>query len=253
MTINRNELQRYLTDLLKPWEVKDFCPNGLQVEGTDSIRKIITGVTASEALIDKAIEMNADAILVHHGYFWKGEHQPITGMKKTRIKKLIENDINLFAYHLPLDVHPELGNNVQLAKLLDIQNIEGLEQGPGPSIPLKGEFTNPISLDELTQRIESTLSRKPLVNSGGNFDIKTVAWCTGGGQSYIDLAAQQGIDCFITGEASEQTIHSSNEQRIHFIAAGHHATERYGAKSLGEHLTETFELDVQFIDINNPV
>ncbi|MBQ4838753.1 Nif3-like dinuclear metal center hexameric protein [Pseudoalteromonas luteoviolacea] len=251
--MQRKKLVNQLTELLKPFQISDFCPNGLQVEGKDNIKKVITGVTASQALIDVAIEKNADALLVHHGYFWKGEEQSITGMKKRRIQSLLTHDINLLAYHLPLDVHPELGNNAQLGKLLDLEIERPLEPWNKNSVAVKGKLKNPMTVAEFAKLIEDKLDRKPLVNQAGDHLIKTIAWCTGGGQSFIDLAASQGIDAYLTGEASEQTIHSSNEQGIHFFAAGHHATERYGVKALGEYLADKYDLDVEFVDINNPV
>lgn len=253
MTINNQELLSHLNQLLKPEKIKDYCPNGLQVEGKAEIKKIVTGVTACQELINRAIEVKADAIFVHHGYFWRGENPCITGMKRQRIKDLIANDINLFGYHLPLDIHPELGNNAQLAKLLKIETCGGLERSNPFSVAMQGHFSSPLTLIEIAQNIESTLSRKPLCISGGEHKIKTVAWCTGGGQSYIEMAAEQGIDAFISGEISEQTVHTAREMGIHYIAAGHHATERYGAKAVGEHLASNFDLDVMFIDIDNPV
>jgi len=251
--MKRTKLVNQLTELLKPFSISDYCPNGLQVEGAEEVKKIVTGVTASQALIDAAIEAGADTILVHHGFFWKGEDQTITGMKQRRIKALLENDINLLAYHLPLDVHPEFGNNAQLAELLDITYERPLEPWNKNCVAVKGKLKTPMSLEAFAQLVENKLDRKPLINEAGDHLIKTIAWCTGGGQSFIDTAASQGIDAYLTGEASEQTIHSSNEQNIHFIAAGHHATERYGAKALGEYLAKTYDLDVEFIDINNPV
>lgn len=251
--MKRTKLVNQLTELLKPFSISDYCPNGLQVEGAEEVKKIVTGVTASQGLIDAAIEAGADTILVHHGFFWKGEDQTITGMKQRRIKALLENNINLLAYHLPLDVHPELGNNAQLAELLDIAYERPLEPWNKNCVAVKGKLKTPMSLEAFAQLVENKLDRKPLINEAGDHLIKTIAWCTGGGQSFIDMAASQGIDAYLTGEASEQTIHSSNEQNIHFIAAGHHATERYGAKALGEYLAKTYDLDVEFIDINNPV
>ncbi len=252
--MNTQSLVDYLDELLQATLIKDFCPNGLQVQGTPTIKKIITGVTASQALIDEAILAEADAILVHHGYFWKNESPTITGMKYQRIKKLIENNINLIGYHLPLDIHPELGNNAQLAKLLDIEVTGPLEIDNAHSVSIKGAFESAIDGQQLAQRIDTVLNRACLhIAPPSSKPIKTVAWCTGGGQGYIELAAQHGIDAFISGEVSEQTTHICHEMDIHFFAAGHHATERYGAKALGEHLAEKFDIDVRFIDINNPV
>ncbi|WP_419149081.1 Nif3-like dinuclear metal center hexameric protein [Pseudoalteromonas 'SMAR'] len=251
--MKRTKLVNQLTELLKPFQISDYCPNGLQVEGKEEIKKIVTGVTASQALIDAAIERGADAILVHHGYFWKGEDQCITGMKKRRIQALLAHDINLLAYHLPLDIHPELGNNAQLGDLLGIEYERPLEPWNKNSVAVKGKLKQPMTAEAFAALIEQKLQRKPLLNVAGEHEIKTIAWCTGGGQGFIDLAASQGVDAYLTGEASEQTIHSSNEQQIHFFAAGHHATERYGAKALGEYLAAQYDLEVEFIDIDNPV
>ncbi|WP_024606977.1 Nif3-like dinuclear metal center hexameric protein [Pseudoalteromonas sp. TAB23] len=250
--MQRREFNQLLNDILKPHLIKDFCPNGLQVEGKNEIKKIVTGVTASQALIDAAIEQQADAILVHHGFFWKGESQPITGMKKRRIGALLAHDINLFGYHLPLDIHPVVGNNAQLAKLLDIEIETGLEPTSN-SVAMKGRLKTPLSGEDFADKIAKVLNRTPLTSLVRSTKIETIALCTGGGQGYIDLAAEQGIDAYLTGEASEQTIHSSREQNIDFFAAGHHATERYGVKALGELLAQEHGFDVTFIDIDNPV
>ncbi|WP_438863811.1 Nif3-like dinuclear metal center hexameric protein [Neptunicella sp.] len=253
MSINNKQLLIELDNLLAPQTVKDYCPNGMQVEGKSTISRLVSGVTATQALIEKAIENHADAIFVHHGYFWTGEDERIVGMKQRRLKRLLEHDINLYAYHLPLDIHPELGNNAQLAKLLGINVTGGLEINNPQSIAMQGELENPVDVREFEQRIAHRLNRQPLVEIGGSHAIKTVAWCTGGGQGYIDLAASQGIDAFISGEVSEQTIHTAREMGIHFFAAGHHATERYGAKAVGEYIASAFGLEVKFIDIDNPV
>lgn len=250
----RIELEQYLSQLLKPEQIKDYAPNGLQVEGSNQITKIITGVTASQALIERAIEENAQAILVHHGYFWKNESYVIRGMKHKRIKALLANNINLFAYHLPLDIHPILGNNVQLANLLTIDVTGPLEKDNPLSVALQGELPEQCTGTQLAQRINSQLKRNCLhISPPSNKNIKTLAWCTGGGQDYIELAAEQGIDAFISGEVSEKTTHIAHEMDIHFFAAGHHATERYGIKALGEYIAKEQGLEVIFIDIDNPV
>ncbi|MDQ2163386.1 MULTISPECIES: Nif3-like dinuclear metal center hexameric protein [Vibrio] len=247
------KLEALLNQKLNPQLIKDYCPNGLQVEGRTEIKKIVTGVTASQALIEQAIERNADALLVHHGYFWKSEPESIRGMKGHRIRALIRNDINLYAYHLPLDIHPELGNNKLLADLLGIHVDGGLEGHP-QSVAMFGHFEQALTADELSQRIEQALQRRPLhVDPSSNRIIKTVGWCTGGGQDYVDLAAQHGLDAFISGEISERTTYSAREQNIHYFSAGHHATERYGVKALGEWLASEYGFEVEFIDINNPV
>ncbi|KXF81432.1 Nif3-like dinuclear metal center hexameric protein [Enterovibrio coralii] len=252
--MNNIELESILNGYLKPFAIKDYCPNGMQVEGKASVMKIVTGVTACQALIDAAIEQKADAILVHHGYFWRGEAEPLRGMKFKRIKALIENGINLYAYHLPLDVHPEVGNNAQLAKLLDIEQKGGLEDGNPNSVAVWGELPTPMMAEAFAEHIEKCLSRKPLhIESGSDALISRIGWCTGGGQDFIDLAASKGMDAFISGEVSERTTFSAREQGIHYFGAGHHATERYGIKALGEWLANEHGLDVTFIDIDNPV
>ena len=251
--MNNKKLANKLDQFLEIHQFKDYCPNGLQIEGKTEVKKIITGVTACQALIDLACAENADAILVHHGFFWKGEAQQITGMKHKRIKSLLDKDINLYAYHLPLDVHPELGNNAQLAQLLGITDRRPLEPWDKHSVGRVGKFEQAITPDALGARIESVLARKPLHIDGGKKDIKSIAWCTGGGQDYINIAAEQGIDAFISGEVSERTVHIAREMGIHFYAAGHHATERYGVKALGEWLETEFDFEVTFIDIDNPV
>lgn len=252
--MNRSKLEQYLDKLLTPERIKDYAPNGLQVQGKEEITKIVTGVTASQALINKAIEEKADAILVHHGYFWKNESYVIRGMKHKRIKALLEHDINLFAYHLPLDIHPILGNNAQLATLLNIKVTGPLELGNELSVAVQGQLSEQSSGAALALKINEKLNRTCLhISPPSNKTIKTVAWCTGGGQDYIELAAEQGIDAFISGEASEKTTHIAHEMDIHFFSAGHHATERYGVKALGEYLAKEQSLDVIFVDIDNPV
>lgn len=252
--MNNLELEQLLNDHLSPHLIKDYCPNGMQIEGKKEVRKIVTGVTASLALIEKAVELGADAILVHHGYFWKGEDEPIRGMKGKRIRSLIQNDINLYAYHLPLDIHPDLGNNAMLAELLGIEVLGGLE-GHDQSVAMFGEFTQPLTANQLSERIALALNRQPLHIAPENDDkfIKSVGWCTGGGQDFIDLAVAKGLDAYISGEISERTTYSAREQGIHYFAAGHHATERYGVKALGEWLAQYHGVEVMFIDIDNPV
>lgn len=251
--MNNRKLANKLDQFLEIHQFKDYCPNGLQIEGTEQVKKIITGVTANQSLIDAAIAENADAILVHHGFFWKGEAQQIVGMKYRRIKSLLDNGINLYAYHLPLDVHPELGNNKQLATLLGITDRRPLEPWDKRSVGRVGKFEVAITPEALSARLEEKLARTPLWIDGGTKEIKTIAWCTGGGQDYISIAAEQGIDAFISGEISERTTHIAREMGIHYFAAGHHATERYGVKALGEWLAEEMQLDVTFVDVDNPV
>ncbi|MBA5763646.1 Nif3-like dinuclear metal center hexameric protein [Vibrio sp. 404] len=252
--MNNLQLEKLLNEKLSAQLIKDYSPNGLQVEGCVEINKIVTGVTASQALIDKAVELGADALLVHHGYFWKGEPEPIRGMKGKRIRTLIKNDINLLGYHLPLDIHPELGNNAELARLLEIE-VEGGLEGHPQSVAMYGRLKQPLTGEQLSQRITQVLSRTPLHIAPENAEklIETIGWCTGGGQDYIELAAQHGLDAFISGEISERTTYTAREQDIHYFSAGHHATERYGIKALGEWLASEHGFDVTFVDIDNPV
>lgn len=251
--IPRSELLAYLDQLLQPEQFQDYCPNGLQVQGNARIKNIVTGVTASQALIEAAIAAQADTLLVHHGYFWRGESPTVTGIKQQRLKQLLVNDINLIAYHLPLDAQAELGNNAQLAKRLGL-TVDGLIPDTGqPALGMYGGFDQPISITELTAQLTTKLGRPPLVISSHSEPIKTIGWCTGAAQGYLQQAADIGLDAFISGEISEPTVHLARELGIHYIAAGHHATERYGIKALGEHLAAKFAVSVEFIDIDNPV
>lgn len=246
--MKNTDLELIINEILSIENFQDYAPNGLQVEGRPHIQKIVTGVTACQALLDEAVKLNADAILVHHGYFWKNEPTVIRSMKRNRLKTLLCNDINLYGYHLPLDAHPSLGNNAQLALKMGV-NVDGEIM---PLVP-KGVFDLPLAPLELKARLEQALQRDVLYCGDNAPDtIRTIAWCTGGGQSFIQEAAEQGIDAFVTGEVSEQTIHIAREMGVHFFAAGHHATERYGIKALGEWLAHTHHLDVTFIDIDNP-
>ncbi|MCM2679977.1 Nif3-like dinuclear metal center hexameric protein [Echinimonas agarilytica] len=247
------ELVTYLDQTLQSNQIRDFCPNGLQVQGKPNIQSIVAGVTASQALVDEAIARNADAVLVHHGYFWKNEPAAVVGMKYNRLKALLTHDINLIAYHLPLDVHAEHGNNAQLAKRLGIVDAEGLDPNDPFSVAMQGRLAQPVTGAQLAERIAQSLNRTPVFVEGHGGVVQKVGWCTGGGQSYIDQAVAAGCDAFITGEASEQTVHVAREMGIDFIAAGHHATERYGALALGRHIAEKFDLNVEFVDIDNPV
>lgn len=250
--MTQTELSQYLAEYLQVANFKDYAPNGLQVEGRKEIGTIVTGVTACQALIDEAIKLDADAILVHHGFFWKNEPEIIVGMKQKRIKALLTNDINLFGYHLPLDAHPEVGNNAQLGKVLGIDNARVIE-GQAQGLIWRGELSVPVIAKELTQAISHTLSRECLHLGDESNLVETIAWCTGGAQDYIDVAASLGIDAFISGEASERTYHCAVEQNVQYYGAGHHATELYGIQALGKHLATKFGLIHHFVDINNPV
>ena len=246
-----NELNHYLTQLLQPERFSDYCPNGLQVEGRHEVKKIVTGVTASLALLQRAQAANADVILVHHGYFWKSESQSVTGIKMRRLKFILENDLNLFAYHLPLDAHPEIGNNVMLGKVLDLE-ISGWLDSEKNMIAW-AELKQAKSLQAIANELSVKLNREVQLIGDENKPVRTIAWCTGAAQGYIDQAIAANIDVFVSGEISEQTVHQVRESNTAYIAAGHHATERYGIKALGEHLAGKFDLQQEFIDINNPV
>jgi dinuclear metal center YbgI/SA1388 family protein len=244
------ELSDYNASLLQTNLFKDYCPNGVQVEGRAEVRRIATGVTASQQVLDAAIAWGADAILVHHGYFWRNEDATIIGIKKKRIAQLLRNDVSLLAYHLPLDAHAELGNNAQLGKLLGLvahgrfgeQNIVWL-----------GALERPQPLAQFAQLIAHDVQRTPQVIGDINKNIRKVAWCSGGAQNYFEAAIAQGVDAYITGEISEQNFHLANESGVAFIAAGHHATERLGIQALGEHLAKQFGLEHRFFDQDNPI
>ncbi|MBV1915127.1 MAG: Nif3-like dinuclear metal center hexameric protein [Pseudomonadales bacterium] len=260
MGIELQKLVATLDQLLQPTMWKDFCPNGLQVQGKKQINQLVTGVTACQALLDEAIAVQADAILVHHGYFWQGEAPELVGPKFHRIKTLIENNVSLLAYHLPLDGHPVYGNNAQLANLLDFETVGKLELDSGNSsgVGSFGRLKQPMSGSELANVIEDRLNRTPLHIDVTNQlkeqqKIETIGWCTGGAQGMIGLAIDMQLDAYLTGEASEQTFHQAQEAGIHFYAAGHHATERYGVQAVGEYLAGVLDIEHRFIDIDNPV
>ncbi|GGD10715.1 Nif3-like dinuclear metal center hexameric protein [Halopseudomonas salina] len=251
--VERSTLVDYCNNLLESDAFQDYCPNGLQVEGAGQVQRLVTGVTASQALVDAAVATGAQMLLVHHGYFWKGEPAAVTGIKYRRLKALLGADVNLLAYHLPLDVHGELGNNVQLAKLLGWKVLGGLEPDNPRSVGLYGELPEAMEGGALARHMADVLQREPLHIAGNDRPIKRIAWCTGAAQGYIERAIALGADAYVTGEVSEPTVHAARENGIHFFAAGHHATERYGVKALGEHLAERFGLHHEFIDIDNPV
>lgn len=253
MSVSLAELQTTLNTLLKPDEFRDYCPNGLQVEGRDSINTIVSGVTANQALIEAALAMGADALLVHHGYFWRGENPTVTGIRKNRLKALLENELNLFAFHLPLDAHPQYGNNAQLGLKLGFRTEADLDPVHKSRVGVWGELEQPCSGEELAARISQQLSRDPLHIPGKAGRIEKIGWCTGSAQSTIELAHDAGVDAYLTGEVSEQTVHFARETGMHFFAAGHHATERYGVQAVGHFLANEFGIRHEFVDIDNPV
>ncbi|MGC4061365.1 MAG: Nif3-like dinuclear metal center hexameric protein [Aquabacterium sp.] len=252
--IDRDALHRHLHALLEADRFKDYGPNGLQVEGKAEIHKVVTGVTASLALIDAAIAAGADAIFVHHGLFWRGQDGRITGWMKQRIARLIQHDINLFAYHLPLDAHATLGNNAQWGLRLGLaadarfgdQNLGFI--GPAP------QDTNAQAMDvaSLASHVETALQRPPVVVPGDGRPLRRVAWCSGGAQGYFEQAIAASADVFLTGEISEPQAHYARETGVAFMACGHHASERYGVQAVGAHLAGQFDVAHQFLDIDNP-
>lgn len=251
MAVALNTLVDEADRFLNAAKISDYCPNGLQVEGRPQVRRIVSGVTASQALLDAAVGAQADVVLVHHGYFWKNEDPRVVGIKQRRLKTLLCNDISLLAYHLPLDVHPEVGNNVQLARLLGL-TIEGPLEPENPrSVGLVGSLDTPLTPGDFMRRVHAALGREPLMVEGPGL-IRRIAWCTGGAQGYIDQAVTAGVDAYLTGEISEPTVHIARESGLSFFAAGHHATERYGVQALGEYLAKRFAIEHLFIDCPNP-
>jgi dinuclear metal center YbgI/SA1388 family protein len=246
----REDLRVCLDSLLDVARFRDYCPNGLQVEGRESVRRIVSGVTASQALIEAAIERGADTLLVHHGWFWKAEDGRVTGFRRQRMARLLAHDINLFAYHLPLDAHPALGNNAQLALRLGWTADDHFGE---QDIGFVGVPPAPTLAGELARQMEQVLGRAPMLIGDPAHEVARIAWCSGGAQDYFEAALATGADIFISGEISEQTVHLARETGMAFIAAGHHATERYGVMALGAHLTEQFGIDCEFVDIDNPV
>ncbi len=248
--MKREELIRYLDKLLEAGRFRDYCPNGLQVEGRSEVQRLVAGVSATQALLDAAVARDADAILVHHGWFWRGEDGRVTGMRKTRLQKLLRHDLNLIAYHLPLDGHPELGNNAQLAKqfgwLVD-------DRFGDQDIGWVGRLPQPVTLGALTLSLAARLGREPLMLGEPERIVERIGWCTGGAQGYFEQAIACGVDCFVSGEASEPTTHQARESGVAYLCVGHHASERYGVQALGAHLAEAFGIEVEFVEVPNPV
>ncbi|PPE65819.1 Nif3-like dinuclear metal center hexameric protein [Caldimonas caldifontis] len=247
--IHRDELSTQLQVLLEADRFRDYGPNGLQVEGRSEIRKIVSGVTASLALIEAAAEAGADAILVHHGLFWRGQDGRVTGWMKRRLQRLLAQEINLYAYHLPLDAHPEWGNNAQLGLKLKL-TPDG--RFGDQDLGFLGAPAQPLTVAALTALLQYRLGRAPVVVEGDGRPIRRVAWCTGGAQGFFEAAIAAGADAFLTGEISEPQAHYARETGVAYFACGHHATERYGVAALGAAVAERFALDHQFIDIDNP-
>lgn len=247
--MNNLHLEQILNLYLNTKEYKDIIPNGLQIEGKEKIKKITTGVTISQELIKKSIKLKSDAIIVHHGFFWKNEQKNIQNIKKIRLKTILSNDINIYNYHLPLDAHPIVGNNVMLGKMIDVK----IEKFINPFLPI-GNISNEITYKNLKKHLHKVLKQKPIYCGYNKCKkIKKIAWCTGNGKSFIWKAIEAKADAFITGEISEQIFYIAKEMKIHFYAAGHHATERFGIIELGNWINKKYDIPVEFIDTNNPI
>ncbi|WP_130803047.1 Nif3-like dinuclear metal center hexameric protein [Acinetobacter ihumii] len=250
---NLNDIIKWCDQTLLSAEFKDYAPNGLQIEGKADVKRIVSAVTASETAIDAAIELKADLLLVHHGYFWKGEPYPITGMRGNRIKKLIQHDISLVAYHLPLDTHPTLGNNVAIADLLELQDIEALDSSERHPIGNIGYLKQAVSPEEFQHKLQQVFDFNIVHLPANKSSIHKVGFCTGGAQDFIAKAALQNCDAYLSGEISERTFYEAQELNVHYFACGHHATERYGVQRLGKALADQFSLEYHYVELNNPV
>ena len=247
------DIIQWCDQTLKSTEFKDYAPNGLQIEGKTEVRKILAAVTASQDAIDAAIRENADLLLVHHGYFWKGEAYPITGMRGKRIKSLIQHDISLLAYHLPLDSHPSLGNNAAIADLLKLERIEALDPSERHPIGNIGYLNQPMPVEEFKTFVSEKLKFDVTHLPADKNMIEKVGFCTGGAQDFIVKAAEQGCDAYISGEVSERTFYEAKELGVHYFACGHHATERYGVQRLGQAISEQFDIEYVYFELNNPI
>lgn len=245
----RQEILDWCRDNLQVNAFKDYAPNGLQVEGRETVNKIATSVTASKAAVDFAVGQGADMLLVHHGMFWKSEPLTIIGWKKRRIETLLQHQINMAGYHLPLDAHPEWGNNAQLAALLGWETDYRCGE---QNLICIGRLNTPQTLRQLSDGMADKLQRQPVVVGDMNREVKRIAWCTGGAQGYFQTAIDEGADAYVTGEISEAQYHLANESGVAFISAGHHATERYGVRALAEALARVFDVAVYHFDEENP-
>ena len=247
------DIIQWCDQTLKSPEFKDYAPNGLQIEGKTEVHKILAAVTASQDAIDAAIRENADLLLVHHGYFWKGEAYPITGMRGKRIKSLIQHDISLLAYHLPLDSHPSLGNNAAIADLLELERIEALDPSERHPIGNIGYLNQPMPVEDFKKFVSEKLKFDVTHLPADKNMIEKVGFCTGGAQDFIVKAAEQGCDAYISGEVSERTFYEAKELDVHYFACGHHATERYGVQRLGQAISEQFDIEYVYFELNNPI
>lgn len=250
---NLTDIIRWCDQTLKSHEFKDYAPNGLQIEGKTEVNKILCAVTASQTAIDAAIAQGADLLLVHHGYFWKGEAYPITGMRGKRIKSLIQNDISLVGYHLPLDSHPTLGNNAAIAELLDLIDIRPLDPKEHHPIGNIGYLKQPMSPEAFKDYASACLGFDAIHLAAPKSMIHKLGFCTGGAQDYISKAALQDCDAYISGEVSERTFYEAAELNVHYYACGHHATEKYGVQRLAQAISEQFNIEYSYFELNNPI
>jgi dinuclear metal center YbgI/SA1388 family protein len=250
--MDRNELSAYLNDYLKTDEFKDDCPNGLQVSGTSEVKKIFTAVSASVELFKIAEAQSADTVIVHHGLIWYFERPVYQGGYRERIRILLENNINLYGFHLPLDAHEEIGNNAQLCRKLNMNNMRPFGDIKGQYIGMKGQIDKTVK-ELFFDQIKRLVGREPLIFDYGPENIEKVGVISGGAQKYVSQAVSAGLDVYLTGEVSEHIMHYAKEEKIHFISAGHYATEKFGVIALGELLKKQFDVSVTFIDIENPV
>jgi dinuclear metal center YbgI/SA1388 family protein len=249
--IHRDSLVAYLDQYLDS-RGRDYGPNGLQVEGREEIRKIVTGVSACQELFVRAREAGADAVLVHHGLFWEGMPRSLTGIQYRRVAELIRGEMSLLAYHLPLDRHLEVGNNAVAGRQLGLEDIEPFGLHDGLPVGVKGRFPAPVPAAELLERARRIYAQEPLAYLSGPDTVSTLGIISGGGQRDFYTAIEEGLDAYITGEVTEWVMNVARESRVHYLAAGHYATERLGVRALGEHLRERFGVEVEFIDVPNP-
>lgn len=251
--IHRDEITSFLAEYLACGSFNDYAPNGLQIEGKSTIQRICTAVTASEDVIQQAIKLKCDALFVHHGYFWRGEDSVITGMRRQRIAEILRHDLNLYAYHLPLDCHHEIGNNACIGQLLGVEDVVLHMAGKAPNLLWSGHFPALISPEKLSKKLTDLFMRKPLQLGGSNKPIKLIAWCSGAAQDFIEDAHRIGADAYISGEVSERTFYQAKELGIHYFSCGHHATERFGIQALGTLLSQRMGFTHHFLDSDNPV
>lgn len=251
--IGRDALATYLDQYLSAQAIPDYAPNGLQIEGRSDIRKLCTAVSISQSVIQAAIEWHADAILVHHGFFWRGERSVLTGVRRHRIGDLLGQNLNLFAYHLPLDLHPIVGNNACLAQRLPVANLSQHDLEKLPKGLWAGDLIAPATPQELGTLLQQSLLQAPIHIAAQRPQIQRIAWCSGAAQDLLEDAQRLGVDAYLSGEISERTYDLAQELNIHYYACGHHATERYGVQALAAHLEEKFGIEHRFIETNNPI